>query len=171
MTSSITEDGEDEAPFFRMVHDGVEHESNNLTSLVAQLINGTYAAITEGRDGDEQALLDRWQQAVSTANLVQAIVITAAVNARTFDVKTAGEDILTLLFADRIDPVEVDEWDEPVPLILISTSYAPFTDRMPPIGNIRWINPHTERTYLETLADLGVIEFGLIAKPAAQSTR
>ena len=48
--------------------------------------------------------------------------------------------------------------------MLIASSYAPFTDRQPPTGNIRWINPHNERTYLESLAAVGVIEFE--AEPA-----
>ncbi|GAA3635370.1 hypothetical protein [Microlunatus ginsengisoli] len=151
-----TEAAPDEPISYRLTHDDRVVEAGSLTELVADLIPG-YGELPGTADGDELALLARWQQAVTTANRVQAVLIADVAERGTFDVGTAGEEVLSVLFADRIDPVEVEEWAQPVPLVVVSTSYAPFTDATPPTGNVRWINPHTELTYLQTLAGLGVV--------------
>ena len=152
---------------FRLRHPDGTVESDTLTALVAALVGNGYADLPPSSNGDEQALLARWQQSVTTANQVQAVLTGSAVQAGTIDVAKAGEEVLTPLFADRLHPVELDEWTVPVPLVLICTDYAPFTDNTPPTGNICWINPHTERTYLDTLASLGVVEFEMNEDPAA----
>jgi hypothetical protein len=144
---------------YRMTRDARTNEAATLTELVGRLIPG-YAALPEGPDGDAAALEARWEQAVATANLVQAVLTVAAVEAGDFHLRGASEDGLTALFADRMNPLDVDQWTGIVPLVLVATSYSPFTGREPPVGNVRWINPHTERTYLESLAALGVIELG-----------
>lgn len=160
----MTDTMSDPSHRFRMTHGGGTTESDTLTALVAALVGGDYADLPQTDEGNRQALTARWQQSASTANLVQAVVIAAATETGAFDVGSAGEDILTPLFADRARPVDsVDDWSQEVPLVLISTDYAPFTDRTPPTGNVRWINPHTERTYIETLSGLGVVDFEVLA--------
>lgn len=143
---------------YRLTHDSTSHESGSLTDLVGKLVPG-YTSMPAGSEGDDAALLARWEHAVAVANLVQQVVLGASVKIGEFDVNIATEDTLTVLFADRINPVGAGEWTEKVPLVLIASSYAPFTDREPPTGNVRWINPHNERTFLESLAAVGVIEF------------
>lgn len=143
---------------YRLTHDATTRQSGSLTDLIGHLIPG-YASIPDGPEGDDAALLARWEHAVATANLVQQVVIGASVEIGDLDVNAASEDVLTVLFADRINPVEAGEWSEKVPLVLVASSYAPFTDREPPTGNVRWINPHNERTFLESLAAVGAIEF------------
>ena len=147
---------------YRMEHDGTVTEADSVTDLVSALIPLGYADLPRTPEGDEQALLARWEQSVGTANLVQAVVTAAAVRDGVLDISLASKDVLTALFRDRIEPVEVEEWTQPVPLVLVSTSYAPFTDNTPPIGNVRWINPHTELSYLRSLDAVGVISFDVL---------
>lgn len=161
MSTPTTDGRAEQVLTYRMEHEGHVTEAGTLTELVSALIGG-YADLPRTAEGDELALLARWKQSVTSANLVQAVVTGSAVENGAFDVSTADENILTVLFADRIDPVEIEEWDEAMPLVLLSTSYAPFTDRTPPIGNVRWINPHTELTYLASLDAVGVITFTVV---------
>ena len=46
-----------------------------------------------------------------------------------------------------------------MPLVLIETDYEPFTQRPLPTGNIAWLNPYTEETFLESLDVAGVASF------------
>lgn len=163
MTTTPTASTPADTPRFRLTHSGGRVEADTLTDLVAGLVGDEYRDLDPTLGADRDALLLRWQQAVTTANLVQAVVVGSASESGVLDVSTASEDVLTVLFSDRVRPVEVDDWAEPVPLVLISTDYAPFTHRTPPTGNVRWINPHTERTYLESLHHLGVVDLEVAA--------
>lgn len=51
------------------------------------------------------------------------------------------------------------DWQHVVPLVLIATDYLPFTGREAPTGNVLWLDPSTEVTYLRSLARLGILEF------------
>ena len=150
---------------YRLVHAEQTQVSGSLTQLVGKLIPG-YADLPAGPVGDDAALLARWEHAVAAANLVQQVLIGAAVESGDFDVNLVSEGALSNLFASRIETVEVGEWSEKVPLVLIASSYAPFTERQPPTGNVRWINPHNERTFLESLAAVGLIEFEAVPADA-----
>ena len=159
MTTATHNDAPEVGPVtYRLVHDSLSHRAGSLTELIGKLIPG-YADIPPGTEGDDVALLARWEYAVAAANLIQQVLIGASVEIGEFEVNTAPENVLTALFANRIDPVEAGEWTERVPLVLIASSYAPFTDRQPPTGNVRWINPHNERTFLESIAAVGLVEF------------
>lgn len=75
------------------------------------------------------------------------------------------EDALTVLLHDRAtDVVELEEWDSNVPLLLMATGYAPYTDVPAPVGDtILWLDPATETTFLDSLARAGVAE--LLVRP------
>jgi hypothetical protein len=45
-----------------------------------------------------------------------------------------------------------------VPLVLMTSDYVPFTERPAPTGNIFWLDPTTELTYLRSLDRLGVMK-------------
>ena len=60
-----------------------------------------------------------------------------------------GETILNALMVERTVPLtEVSEWTFEVPLVLVDTDYAPFTERARPDGRIIWIDPSDEARYL-----------------------
>lgn len=131
--------------------------------IIAHLIPG-YGDLDTAEDATEahdQALLLRWQTAVLTASDVQAAICGDRVHEGKFDPATESEDALTALFGDKTVAVEgFDSWDnEHVPLVLIATDYEPYTERDLPTGNVLWIDPSDEIAFLNSLANLGVIEF------------
>lgn len=94
-------------------------------------------------------------------------------------VLTYGEDL------DSADPYgwgsgtlgtvgeDFDTWSSDIPLVLVSTSYAPYTEIPRPISsegdykyvkNIIWIRPESEIDFLRSLKHTGYIAFG---KPQA----
>jgi hypothetical protein len=69
------------------------------------------------------------------------------------------EDTLIALSMDKWEMFdEIAEWNHKVPLVLVATGYAPYNSTPRPTGNVLWLDPFTETTYLETLAEIGLIE-------------
>ena len=75
------------------------------------------------------------------------------------DPRTCTEDELSALFAPHCEgpAVQAGVWDDAVPLTLVATDYAPFTDVGAPTGNVRVIDPSDERTFCESLDALGLV--------------
>ncbi len=122
-------------------------------------------------EGDDVALVMRYEDLISHATGYQEAIVNAAVEKGAFIPSEVSEDVLTALLAERIVPFEgiplnddpadprVElEWDCEVPLVLMTSDYAPFTDRPEPTGNIIWLDPTTELTYLRSLDRLGVMK-------------
>ena len=79
------------------------------------------------------------------------------------DPAVEDEQTLTMLFTSRLNgPIEAPTWDHPtVPLVLIWTDYAPYTDLEPPVSKyqpIIWLDPSTEMTLLRSLDQIGLIQ-------------
>ena len=140
--------------------------ADTVTELLDALIPG-YADMPETPRGDAQALAARYVHAVAVATAVQADVACQAAAAGGLDPAAEDEDTLTALFADRTEPFvgagpptgDSPTWTHGVPLVLIGTDYAPFTDRGRPTGRIIWLDPSTETGYLHSLAEIGMIRY------------
>lgn len=128
--------------------------SDHLSDLVGAVIPG-YSAATD----DEAALLARWQCAAATATEVQQLIAAG----EGLDPSVESEDVLTAVFTDRALPLPAElvgeRWEHRVPLVLLATDYEPFTPAAKPSGNVRFIDSSTERAFLRSLADLGVLSF------------
>lgn len=128
--------------------------SDDLSDLVGAVIPG-YSSLID----DEAALLARWQCSAATATQVQQLIAAG----EGLDPAVESEDVLTAVFTDRANPLPVElvgaSWDHPVPLVLLATDYEPFTSAARPSGNVRFIDSSTERAFLRSLADLGVLSF------------
>jgi hypothetical protein len=150
---------EDGNPFpFAMAYQDRAVLADTRTELVADLIEG-YAEIPDTEEGNADALVARFETGVHVADQFQQIIAAQHVEEGRFDTKVESEDTLTAIFTPRREKLgEIAPWDHVVPLVLISTDYAPFTEVPAPEGNIRWVNPYTETTFLDTMAELGVIE-------------
>ncbi|NVM96068.1 hypothetical protein [Arthrobacter wenxiniae] len=129
------------------------------TELTAELIEG-YADLPETEEGDTEALYARYGTSVQIANTLQQVLAAQAAEEGTFDPSTQSEDVLTAIFTDRSEKIdEIAEWtNQDVPLVLIATEYAPYGTATKPAGNVLWIDPFTETTFLQTLSDIGVVE-------------
>lgn len=126
--------------------------ADTLTDLVAQLIDD-YPL-----DGGAEALDARVAFASRVAQSRQAALAFVATAESQFDPAVESEEALTALFADRELPVaDVEVWGHEVPLVLLNTSYAPYTDVAAPSGNVQWIDPSDEGALLRSLVDLGDI--------------
>jgi hypothetical protein len=63
-----------------------------------------------------------------------------------------------VILGPRDTPPAVDDWDAPVPLVLVTTFYAPDGARPRPRGDaesVIWIDPGTDETLLASLAAAG----------------
>jgi hypothetical protein len=166
-------------PFVVLSIDGRTFYSDTLTEIIEANIPGyVECRLTDDKDGIEYfdtgsdlALVARYDDLAKFARIMQETLLTQAVEDGTFDPSTISEDVLTALVSERHvlftgvplsdDPNDerVDlEWTAPVPLVLIATDYVPHTEVEAPTGNIIWLNPHTEMTYLQSLERLGVLK-------------
>lgn len=128
--------------------------STSITELVAAL-----PGMAEGYLDldDEHALYARHELAVQAAREAQDEL---ARSCEAFDPDNASEEVLTVMFGlpKTTSLAGLKRWDEPVPLVLIATDYAPFTDALAPAGNVKFINPADERSFLDTLMDVEMVD-------------
>ncbi|MGL5823691.1 MAG: hypothetical protein ACRCYU_02455 [Nocardioides sp.] len=127
--------------------------ADNAAEIIERLIPD-YASL-----GNDDALIARWESAIATATDTQALI--CADMAREDKLRPADmtEADLTAIFGDRLTPIETAHWPHDVPLVLLATDYEPFTNRPPVAGNVLWVDPSDEISFLTSLANLGVIEF------------
>lgn len=119
--------------------------------------------------GEEERLYRRYEEAVARANLAQASLYDAAVAGGSIEPRTMTEEVLTTLLSDRAEPiVDVREWREEVPLVLVVTDYAPYTTMPAPLGNVAWIDPSDDERYRASLAALGLAELGQVEPGLAE---
>lgn len=137
-----------------IVHqDGSATVADTLTELVATVVVGYV-------ESEEKTLLDlRYDFAVRVADVHQAFLAFAKHDSGEFDHVAAGEEVLTALFTSRGEYIpDFDRWDAAVPLVLIATDFAPYTERERPEGEILWVDPATELTFLQSLASVDLIQ-------------
>jgi len=151
MTTSTTTTIPD-APFALLV-DGEVHYAGTVTELLGALIPGY-------ETDHDIALEQRWRAAVLRSNALQADLAVRAVEADNHLLGRLTEEELTTLFASRGDLFAVPaSWTCEVPLVLIATDFAPYTDRPAPEGNVRFIDPADERGLLMSLSAAGDLTF------------
>ncbi len=166
-------------PYVAVALDGTSHFADSVTEIIEATLPG-YANLTFVDDagtielldeGNDVALVMRYDDLIGYATGLQEHIVTTAIESGDFDPASVSEDVLTALFAERIVPFEgvpftndVNdprvslEWELDVPLVLIASDYVPFTERSAPTGNIIWLDPTTELTYLRSLDRLGVLK-------------
>lgn len=150
---------EDGTPFpFSMATQSVAVFAETRTELVAHLVEG-YDKLPASGEGDDTALWLRYKASVALANMHQQILAADAANAGTFDPSVEDEDTLTTIFSDRQEKIdEISSWDRDLALVLVASGYAPYTTTPRPGGNILWIDPYTEKTFLDGVQSLGLAE-------------
>ncbi len=141
-------------PAFAMLHGDHEVRADDLGTLVAALIPG-YGKLPDSEDGDEAALHAR----IATLGVVASMHQVCLFQDRLDDEGTVFDGVSDIdsetLLADKLTPAALpDEWVAPVPLTVLTTS----TDVIPD-GDVYVYDPATERTFLESLAAHGHIQF------------
>lgn len=109
-------------------------------------------------DRDAAALSARITHALRTRVHLQAAMLAAHQDTERSDAEDAALNSPT--------PPSVQEWTSAIPLVLIDTFYAPYTDVPCPLSsdgdvaepaNIIWLRPATPNGYLHTLLRAGII--------------
>jgi hypothetical protein len=130
-----------------MLHDGGIHRTyaHSVTELLAALMPG-YTDATAAKADDL-----RLRHALDTQVHLQAQLCSAG------ELKSCTPADRELLVGSRATPPEIDEWHAPVPLVLIDTFYEPHQRRSLPSGNLLWLRPRDETSYLQSLHDIGIV--------------
>jgi len=130
-------------------------------TVLADSVTSAVVEIIDGYDSSDPAAAfeQRLDFVARTTAFQQGLLALASQEEGTLDVDTAGEDVLTALFGDRMEPADVDVWEQTVALVLVASHYEPYTDRRRPVGeNVFLIDPFTELTLLLSLHAAGSLE-------------
>ncbi|MFC4225496.1 hypothetical protein [Lysinibacter cavernae] len=148
-------------PYLLQLADGQSIGANNLTDLVSATIDG-YNELSDVITAEsDDRFMARVDSLAALAGTRQALILASAQEMTPGISEELQEAGFTALLSDKDGLVlEFESWPFDIDLILLVTNYAPYNPKVaPPTGDrIIWINPHTERTYLESLAALGVGE-------------
>jgi hypothetical protein len=142
------------------LHDTIYGDS--LTDLVGYLIPD-YEALPASQEGDEDAFLARVDYAAAYIGSAQSVILATATTDGDFAPELASEATLTALLSPRgtglIDGSEFNfTWTETVPLLLLTTDFAPFTSVPLIDGNVAYFDPSDERVFLDSLSGMGAVE-------------
>lgn len=108
-------------------------------------------------DGEGQAAAQLEVREYTLAQIAQSAQATVCASA---DISSLDEDALTILFHDRHSEVpSFAEWASDLPLFLMASGYAPYTDRPRPSGDtIVFLDSHTERSFIDSLQPAGIAQ-------------
>lgn len=157
-----------------VLHDGSTVYADTATEVLEEMLPG-YGSLDEAAQFGA-----RTRHARRVAEFIQRLQIDRAVAAGLFDeadpqlaalvhILTTDKALsLTLELPDA--PGEVADWLPVVPLLLLTTSYAPHTEYPPIGGNVVWIDPASETGYLTSLRRTGVFSYWT-SEPAAMAAQ
>jgi hypothetical protein len=146
-------------PYAVIMASGEVLVADSVTELVAAGLPG-YGDLPDDEEGFDEGLVARYEDLVGHAAAFQRQLMSIAHAFGTVDIPSLDDDTVTALMSERSVPVEdIPEWTCPVPLVLISTDYIPYTDRPAPEGNVVMLDPVTEVTYLQSLTKIGALRF------------
>lgn len=162
-----------EWPFMVTLHDGSTMHGQSAGVLLAEMIPG-YAAAS----GEQDRLRLRTQDALAQAVRAQRQEVDRARQDGAVDPADPADapllalldlpkgEALRLAVDDPEGPAPEDGSEAPrqapwwgaVPLVLVTTTYAPHTDAPRIGGNTRWLDPSDEVAYLRSLRDVGLYD-------------
>ena len=131
--------------------------ADTVSELLSAVIPG-YDELPSNENGDEAAFVARYEAAIELANLVQTGLVIDATENDGWSPEQVTEDELNALFQSKVVPfvpcegadgTVSAEWRVDVPLVVIDTDYAPFTEREAPFGdNVVFLSPGDEMEFL-----------------------
>lgn len=143
--------------------DGSLVHADTPAEVLDELLPG-YARLDE--PGRRAARISHAERLAQTAQEARIAAASAAGDLDLTDPDAAG--LLLLLRSARSVPVILETEDapgDPAPwlgdptLILVTTTYAPHTETAPVAGNVAWLDPHSEESYLGSLRDNGLFNY------------
>lgn len=139
------------------IPDGTMIEADTRTAIVDEIIPG-HGALAAG--DIEAALILREEHLADIAHRAQAIVMAALTETGPTAIRSLGEDALTAIYHDRSSQtVEIEAWNSDIPLFLLASAYAPYTQTPRPTGEqVVFLDPLNEATFLDSLVAAGFAE-------------
>lgn len=132
-----------------IVRNGEVIFADSLSDIVGVLIDG-YGELDD--DGDDDPHLNaRIDTLAPLAQAAQALIL-ADFAAR--EVRLSEEELNAALL-DKEKATDLARWNPAEPLILLTTSYEPYTDAPAPEGAILWLDPTNEAAFLGSLNKIG----------------
>lgn len=146
-----------------VLHDGSTVYADSASEIVEEMMPG-YDCLDAAEREDA-----RCRHAARTAALVQQILMDRAGLEGGFDAEDAHQaPLVQILSTDKSlsltlelpqHPGEPADWLPSVPLVLLVSSYAPFTEHPRIGGNVLWIDPMSDESYLASLNATGVFSY------------
>lgn len=138
------------------------------TELLAELIPGYGDLQAHGDMAPEEMAWARYCAAVSLADQLAEVLVGEAVRTGAVDPHSLSEDdINTVMPPDRMLSAPFEgTWGGALPLVLVRSDYVPHTQVPVPTGNVRFVDPTTEATLLDSLVEAGLAELMVLADAA-----
>lgn len=130
---------------------GRTYLGNRPDDMVAAMIPG-YAAIPADDRGDDKALEQRALSLETWAAVIQAVECSGA------RLEEMTEDEVNALMSGISTKPTITSWEQDVPLFMLATWFAPYTDTPVPSGRVVLLDPVSDVTYLQSIAALGGTE-------------
>ncbi|MPV51036.1 hypothetical protein GCG21_13675 [Pseudactinotalea sp. HY160] len=130
------------------------------TDLI-EALNPGYADLLAGPNGQREAAWSRYTFLLGAADALASTVLAAMVNAGDVEITALSEDELNFIIPpDRIQARPfIGNWTSRVPLVALRSDYAPFTDVPEPTGNVKFLDPSNETTFIDSLVEAGIAHF------------
>lgn len=139
-------------------------------SIHADTPGEVLAALLPGYAGLDaaDALAARTRHAHEAAAFAQEALIADAARRGDLDDSTPdGAALAAILRHDRATPIHLAApgsadpvpWAGALPLVLVTTTYAPHSAAAAPTGHVRWLDPTAEQHYLDSLRAAGAADY------------
>lgn len=133
--------------------DGNAVFADSMTDVIGEIIPG-YLDLDD-EDEDDLALDARIVALAQASSRAQAARLAAEPD------HPLSEDELNVALLPKQQAPDITAWNPALPLLLLTTHYAPYTDEPRPEGAIVWMDPSTELTFLASLQKVGFGEMWL----------
>lgn len=141
------------------IPDGAEIAADSRSQLVDQIIPG-HGDLPVTEAGIATALGLREDHLASLAQRAQAIVMASLTVHNPEAIQELNEDALTAIYHDRgSEQIAIDVWDSDIPLFVMASSYAPYTEVPRPRGDqVVFLDSLNETTFLDSVVATGLAE-------------